>query len=410
MFNRIQKLQTFLIAAAYSWILIFPAKPEEKGKPLPIVSTESRANAPSISAEDVFASARKRLADIFDVLLQEPAAYSVLAEKECRMFPEGVLYPYALPALGYGNLAIRAPQMKNHAREQMIKLIDMSILQAEQIINPEGGSLKTMQTYQNQGTFLGTLNLALGHYQYSTGDARYAELHNHLSAILLRAVQDRNGFPIQSYPSYTWGFDTIVVLGSLDLHDRIHGEHQSKLLIEKHIAWIEKNGTHLETGLPFSSGQGEKGFSGLPRGCDLSFRLCLMSQFAPAKARKVYNQYTTHYWVDGMVKGFSEWPAGTPGPADKDSGPIYSGIGLAATGMGFGTVQAMNDEIRKNQLAAELMIAEPLVKLAASEGIKEMTGLDNWFQTNGLPIQSKYFTGFLYGDAALFYAITWGHY
>jgi len=68
------------------------------------------------------------------------------------------------------------------------------------------------------------------------------------------ALKEKKGFPIRSYPEYSWTFDTIMALASLDAYDRIHGTATAPPLVRAHLDWIRRTGTHRETGLPYSIG------------------------------------------------------------------------------------------------------------------------------------------------------------
>lgn len=369
------------------------------------------ADQQAASTQATLARIRADLARRFDNFLSEPTEYEARVLKECREFPEGRLYPYLLPALGYAHLAFRTPSDKEHARREMAKLIDLAVPKVAEDVKAPHGELRNLKTYQDHATYLGTLNLALGSFRLATGDTRYDDLHNHVSRVLYEAILAEDGWPIRSYPTYSWNFDTITALASLDLHDRIHGRQKTRPLVEEHLAWIDKHCTHQDTGLPYSTGCGEVGQYGLPRGCELSFRICLMSTFAPDQARTLYAAYTKSHWIDlGIISGFSEWPRGMPGAPDIDSGPIFMGIGLTATGMGLGAVEVCGDTVRQDRLALQLGAVESLMKLANSNTMRENRAVADWLRNSGIALDPAYFTGFLYGDAALFCAVMWIQY
>lgn len=356
---------------------------------------------------------RDQLQREFDALLVAPQIYKARVERECARLPEAKLYPYALPALAYANLAIRKPETSGHARGQMVKLLDMLLPLVAKEVRPPDGDLLKLRDYQQHAAQIGMLNLVLGAFRLTGGDARYDALNDRLSAVLRDALQAADGRPIASYPGSTWRFDTIVALASLDLHDRVLGRNLAAPLATKHFAWIDEHGTDPATGLPRSGGA-EKGLAGAPRGCELSFRLNLMTQFAPERARALYAKYVQSHWVDlGQVAGFAEWPPGMPAKQDADSGPVVMGIGLVATGMGVGTVQAMGDRERQERLTRQLSMIRPMVETLTAGGAApqpDMASVAKWFQTGGIPVRSGYVTGMLYGDAALFYAATWVKY
>ena len=75
------------------------------------------------SGQDTLESVTTRIVKEFDTWLECPECYRDKALEECAVFPEGRIYSFAIPALGYANLAIKNPHMKAHALEQMRTLI-----------------------------------------------------------------------------------------------------------------------------------------------------------------------------------------------------------------------------------------------------------------------------------------------
>lgn len=348
----------------------------------------------------------------FDGYLKKPELYKKRVRKECSIFPEGTIYPYLIPAMAYAHLALKEPKMKPHALKQIEILINLAIPSVIERVCPPHDDLTELKTYRDHGTFLSTLNLALGVYFLIGGENKnYQKIFEHLSKIFYQAVFENKGKPINSYPEYSWNFDTMFVLVSLELYDRWKKISRMTPLIEKHLDWLEKHGTHKKTCLPYSIGwdTAPEGTC-LPRGCDISMRLCLLAQLNPERAKKMYKNFVKSHWVDlGYAVGFSEWPKGMQrNLGDIDSGPIIWEIGLTATGVGLGTVQALKDKERLDRLCAELILVRQLMTLIKLNKNNKLLP-PSFYEWDGniTNIDQRYFTGFLYGDAVLFYAITW---
>ncbi len=292
-----------------------------------------RVGRSALSTEETLKVHGSKLRERFDEWLEEPNVYSRRALLECSAFPEGRIYPFALPALGYANLALSDENERNHCAAQMQKLLDLLISAVIEDIKPLGGDLKRLADYQKEGTRLSTLNLCLACYALIADDGRYRSLHDHISQLLWRALTVRAGKPIASYPAYTWYFDTIMALVSLELYDRAQGLARTGPLAAQHFAWLRSHATDPGTGLPVAY-QG-----GLPRGCDLSMQICLLQQLDSSAAQRLYVDYVQHHWVNlWLIAGFREWPRskGESSLGDIDSGPLVLGIGPTATGVGIG--------------------------------------------------------------------------
>ena len=209
-----------------------------------------------------------------------------------------------------------------------------------------------------------------------------------------------------SYPHYTWTFDTIPCLLSLRAYDRLTGGDRSDAVVAAHLAWLADHATQPATGLPYSQVGARTGKSvAAPRGCELSWRLSLLADLDPNAARRLYGKYVRSFWLDrGLFAGFAEWPGGRDRTQDLDSGPIIMGIGSAATTFGIAATAAGGDNARRERLICQSARGKTLLKQlnAMDPRSAKARTLDGRIDT-----QSEYVTGFLFGDACLFYAVTW---
>ena len=358
------------------------------------------ARTASGTNEHTKAVARLRLA--YNTHTADLDRYRRRVNKECASFPEGDLYSYALPAVAYANLAYRDPRRAADARRRMAPLLAQAARQTAAKVHAPGGDLLRLRDYRKHATYLGTLCFALGHYRMVGGDdPALLPIHDHLCRVLREAAGAAKGRPLDSYPTYSWNFDQIMVLAALDLADRIHGTRHAPLLTMRHLLWLRKHATDPRTGLPYAVGDREHGdvIPVPPRGCDIGMRVCLLGGFAPREAKRVYDAMVKHMWVEhGFVAGFAEWPPYVESqPADIDSGPIVMGMGLVSTGMGLGATQAAGDRARFQRLSGELAFRAPALALARSGEV----------HIPGARLADDCYTGFLFGDAVLFYALTW---
>ncbi|KKM23285.1 hypothetical protein LCGC14_1616740 [marine sediment metagenome] len=367
------------------------------------LAADDRA-VPAAGGVKVIADVQARLLRAFEDHLDNPRRYAKLVAKQCRMFPEGDLFPYVLPAIAYANLALGDPKRKDLALKRMGQCIDLAIPGVLRRVRPPGGKLEKLRAFNKNATYLGQLNLALGYYRLIGGDDRYDKMHKRISDVLHTALVERQGRPLESYPQYTWPFDTIPCLVSLALYDRHTGLARSDEIARKHLKWVQDKATDPVTGLPVSRADGRTGKAwGRPRGCDLSLRLALLAHIDRPYATKLYRNYVKHFWIDhGAMAGFAEWPGGKGGRQDADSGPIIMGIGMSATGLGIGAAIAMDDRGRLRRLCAQIPDLKQLMAVAlrpAGRGAKAIGGM--------IPYRKECVTGFLFGDACLFYAVTW---
>jgi hypothetical protein len=190
------------------------------------------------------------------------------------------------------------------------------------------------------------------------------------------------------------------VLVSLQLYDQRVGGERSGAAIAEHLAWIRRFSTDSQLGLPYSWISDDGSRTDAPRGCDLALRISLMQQLQPAHADELYAHFVEHFWVNRWLgSGFAEWPSGSSGDSDADSGPVVLGIGFAASGFGIAAAMSAADYPRVRELTNALNTVSSLLGTFAS--IRPSTEHDL------LQLSDEYETGFLLGDALLFYGLTW---
>jgi len=348
------------------------------------------------------AAARKLLLAEFEALLAGPGTYEATVRRECRAFPERDLLPYILPALAYTNLGQSDPAFRPKARRRVAQLIDL----ARPAVARRAGKLEDLDGYRRQAVYLGQYNLALGGYRLLGGDDRYARQHKAISDALHAGLVRRRGRPLQSYPTYSWTFDTIPCLLSLKLYDRHTRGTRSRQAIARHLQWISDRATHEPTALPYSrvyDGTGE-GLT-LPRGCELSWRIALLADLDADLARRTYANYVKAFWLERpTLAGFAEWPFGRSSRQDFDSGPVVMGIGTTASGFGIAAARAAGDETRRDRLCRQAAHATDVLKLMIA---RDPRGRGKYTLGGVIDPDGGYRTGFLFGDACLFYAVTW---
>ena len=339
----------------------------------------------------------------FDRLLADPDAYARMVNEECTPFPEGDLFPYTLPALAYANLAIAAPERSARSRRNMEILIKLAAPAVRKRLKPRDGDLSRVTSYGRNATYLCQFNLVLGAYRLAGGDDRHEPVREALTKATRKALQAAEGKPMHSFPGYTWTFDTIPCLLTLAVDDHLAARERGSEA-RTHLSWLARNATDSGTDLP-NSRVDPKSFAptDVPRGCELSWRVSLMALMAPEEARTLYRTYVDGFWRERLIfAGFAEWPEGVKRKEDMDSGPIIMGIGMAASALGLSAARSTGDAYRFLRLSAQMS--------KTREGLEELINNNpdvNVLLCGMFPVKKKYYTGFLFGDAVLFYALSW---
>ncbi len=358
--------------------------------------------APNPNAE---AALRDALLRQFNTLLQDPNAFARRVQRECLGFPEGDLMTYTMPACAYVQVGLSDPSRQAESIRRVEQLLALARPGVLKRVKTDARALAGISDYQKQAVYLGQYNLALGGYRL-LGGKLLANEHKAISDALHAALAGGDGRPLASYPHLTWTFDTIPCLLSLRVYDRLAGNARSDAVIARHLAWLAQRATQPGTGVPFSQADPQTG-KGLasPRGCELSWRVALMADLDATAARQLYRNYVRSFWLDRRVMvGFAEWPGGKAAKQDIDSGPVVMGIGSAATAFGIAAAKAAEDAVRRDLLIRQAARGRELLKrlIAMNPKSAEAYTLGGKIDTD-----SSYRTGFLFGDACLFYAVTW---
>ena len=90
-----------------------------------------RAGRAALNTEAVLEVNASRLRERFDQWLKEPNAYHQWALRECSAFPEGRVYPFAIPALGYANVGLGDANERKHSAAQMQALFEQAGLDVQ---------------------------------------------------------------------------------------------------------------------------------------------------------------------------------------------------------------------------------------------------------------------------------------
>lgn len=265
-----------------------------------------------------------------------------------RIFPEGVLFPLSFLNYAVTEMALTGDPAfsKKEAAEVLGRTVEKALSPHIQDV-----ILQAWPGYQQTGPltpsviYRGHLNLMLGNYRLVSGDKRYDELHRKLTESLYRDFKASPYKNLQSYPGYCWPADNTVALASLYVYDKSFGTDYAAVAKEWR-SWMEAHALDPETGLMDSRLDILDGASMAgPRGCAMSWSLGFLKEVLPEFSKEQYKLYKTHFFSQGGgVTAIREWKKHYQGYQDVDTGPIFFGFGLAASGLGAAATKAMGDQ------------------------------------------------------------------
>ncbi len=161
---------------------------------------------------------------------------------------------------------------------------------------------------------------------------------------LIASVLDSLDTPYpESYIGMAWPADAMLCLAALAEHDRISKPSYETTMSD----WITRVKQRLDSnGLIPHQVDPE---SGKPlqnaRGCSQSLMLCFLGAVDSVFAQEQFSIYKEKFLDSRMgLPGVREYPKGTSGSGDVDSGPVIFGIGGAASVVGLRTMALFKEE------------------------------------------------------------------
>ena len=266
------------------------------------------------------------------------------AQRAQQQFPEGYFFLHALYGLAHVDLGRTAADPAPHAREARWAL--------RRLESPAGREPFDAALTPPYGVFYqGWTNWLRGGVLSLGPDPALRRDFEAASAMLAAAFGAAGTPYLTAYPGQAWPVDSTVAAASLRLHD--------KLLPPRYAGTVDRWLTGVRerldpaTGLLPHTADPESGRpTSVARGTSQSIIQRFLVELDPAFARAQYLRFRALFVVRPLRLGpaVREYPVGTDGPADVDSGPLPLGVSLSATAVTLGAAAVQGD----GRLAAAL--------------------------------------------------------
>ena len=260
------------------------------------------------------------------------------------LYPEGYIFTYALYALAWCDvvkaLSPESVPWQDGMREIAFSLNALDAPAGRSVFNPDlplaYGAFYRGWTAYVRGRYL-QLRTPAGR------DSLMALQFQGDCDAIAQAIRQSEHPYLESYESLAWPADNIVCLAALALHDDI----ATPRFQSTRAAWQERIKRTLdpEYGLiPHGYDlEGHRPLEGV-RGSSQSLILGFMADIDPVFANEQYRRFRKHFLAYQLgLPGIREYPAGTAGFGDIDSGPVLAGIGGAASIVGIKTAIRYGD-------------------------------------------------------------------
>ncbi|WP_299530832.1 hypothetical protein [uncultured Streptomyces sp.] len=275
-----------------------------------------------------------------------------------QLFPEGYFFLHALYGLARVESGMRGPQGEQRSRALREARWALGRLDADAGRAPFSAELVPAYGvfYRGWTNWLrgGVLMLQ------PPGKRDAAEVRRfRADSAALAAAFDASPTPyLAAYPGQAWPVDSTVAVASLRLHDALfpaaYGETVGR--------WLGAVRQRLDpaTGLlPHRADVVTGAPAEVARGTSQSMIQRFLVDVDPEFAAEQYLRFRDRYVVRtlGLGPTVREYPAGTDGPADVDSGPLPFGVSFSATVVTLGAAQAHGDASLAGALAQYVEVA-----------------------------------------------------
>lgn len=255
-----------------------------------------------------------------------------------KMYPEGYLFLNALYGLSWCNLLAKTP-VQSPVYQRGIEEVRWAL---HAIDSPKGKVPFSPNLPLAYGAFYrGWSNYLRGKYlELLPGmreDTLQAQIFQTNCAQIAKAVAESKTPFLESYVYATWPADMVVLMASLAQHDRLFMSQYGSLM-QNWLKQVDKRTDQLGL-IPHSVHPYTGKVLEAARGSSQSLILNFLIEIDSTYARRHFEQYKKSFLTRRTgLPGIREYPKGTLGFGDVDSGPVIFGIGGAASIVGQRTM------------------------------------------------------------------------
>jgi hypothetical protein len=285
-------------------------------------------------------------------------APSSFATGSRRFDGEWLFGTYMMAAMGFGQVALASddPSRRAESVARMERCLDAMLSPAARVFDGDAWTLDALAsldvrpgTAQDRGhvAYLGYAGLALGLHRLVVPVSRFDVTHDAIATALARRFMAAPTGLVETYPGEVYPVDNSAALGALALHAKAtHGAPSAGLL--RGLDAIRTRAVQPATGLLAQAVASSDASARDPgRGSGTALAAYFLAYADPALSAALY--HAVHRELFRTIIGFGavlEHPttcADCKGRVDVDSGPVFMGFGVSATGFAIGASRANDD-------------------------------------------------------------------
>ncbi|MDB4931007.1 MAG: putative hydrolase [Myxococcaceae bacterium] len=192
--------------------------------------------------------------------------------------------------------------------------------------------------------YLGYVALALGALREVDPATPHAALHDRLVAALARRLERAPAGVVETYPGEAYPCDMAAMVGAVGQHARLTGTDRRALLARMATVYRTRY-TDPASGYLIQSVDPATGrWLSPPRGSGTALSAYFLS-FADASLGRELGAAVARHGHRSFAGfgGVAEYPGGSSGAGDVDSGPVVLGVSVSATGFALASARQRGD-------------------------------------------------------------------
>ena len=202
------------------------------------------------------------------------------------------------------------------------------------------------------------ISAIVSHHNLTDSEEHFALLRDQ-SDRLMREIDESPHGILDDYPSQCYPTDVVAAIGAIQKADEVLGTDHSVMIKRSLRAFSgEMAGPYALPAYAADTGSGQRFDDS--RGCGNSYFTTFGPWIWPEQDPGWYDAYAENYWQeDWFVAGFREFPHGTSNEyyMDVDAGPVFGGLGTAATAFGIGAARVNGRYDHASALSYEMIAA-----------------------------------------------------
>ena len=250
-----------------------------------------------------------------------------------------------MAALGFAQVMLTRPELTDRYRAPLRKAIGKMIAPSTLQFGTEAWGAIGIPRADHGHAYLGYANLALGLARMVDPAFEHVALHDHLTESFVKQLEQAKYGLIETYPGESYPVDVASVVASIALHDRCVSKGDHHDLIANWQRTIRVHYVEPSSGLLVQSASSA---TGKPHDKARASGTALAAYFLGIAGLPLGNELyeSTKHCCARSLFGFGavrEYPRGSNGNGDIDSGPIIFGLGVSSTGFLIGASRQNQD-------------------------------------------------------------------